>query len=94
MKVVSVLCFSPRGPNAIRRQAIRGVDELLVKGMFRRVDGSKVVTTVQPATDYYIAEDYHQQVRCRMSARERAGCGWVVVVGGSEGAGFGAAMDG
>lgn len=44
-------------------QAIQEVNGKLKAGTFRRVVGNKVVTTLEPATDYYIAEDYHQQVR-------------------------------
>lgn len=35
----------------------------LAKGTFRPVQGTSVATTIEPATDYYLAEDYHQQVR-------------------------------
>ena len=34
----------------------------LAKGTFRPVQGTSVATTIEPATDYYLAEDYHQQV--------------------------------
>lgn len=47
----------------IHVQAIQEVNGKLKAGTFRRVVGNKVVTTLEPATDYYIAEDYHQQVR-------------------------------
>ena len=43
-------------------QAVEEVNAKLAKGTFRRVQGTSVATTVEPATDYYLAEDYHQQV--------------------------------
>lgn len=43
-------------------QAIEDVNQKLQKDIFRKVLGSKVVTELQPAGDYYIAEKYHQQV--------------------------------
>ncbi len=42
-------------------QAIEEVNKKLQSNAFRRVIGSKVVSELQPASDYYIAEDYHQQ---------------------------------
>lgn len=33
----------------------------MAAGTFRRVAGQKVVTTLEPATEYYVAEKYHQQ---------------------------------
>ena len=42
-------------------QAAAKVNEELSKSIFRRVLGTKVVTTIEPAQDYYLAEDYHQQ---------------------------------
>lgn len=43
-------------------QAIAKVNEQLQNGTFRRVrGGKKVVSDFMPATDFYIAEDYHQQ---------------------------------
>ena len=42
-------------------QAVASVNEQLSKSIFRRVLGTKVVTTIEPAQDYYLAEDYHQQ---------------------------------
>ncbi len=42
-------------------QAVAKVNEELTKSIFRRVLGTKVVTTIEPAQDYYLAEDYHQQ---------------------------------
>ena len=43
-------------------QAIAKVNEQLQNGTFRHVRGGKqVVSDFQPATDFYIAEDYHQQ---------------------------------
>ena len=42
-------------------QAVAKVNEELSKSIFRRVLGTKVVTTIEPAQDYYLAEDYHQQ---------------------------------
>ena len=41
-------------------QAAAKVNEELSKNIFRRVIGSKVVTPIEPAVDYYVAEDYHQ----------------------------------
>jgi peptide methionine sulfoxide reductase MsrA len=38
------------------------VNAKLASNVFRKVLGSKVVTELQPAGDYYIAEKYHQQV--------------------------------
>lgn len=42
-------------------QAIAEVNEKLQSNMFRRVMGQKVVSELQPASDYYVAEEYHQQ---------------------------------
>lgn len=42
-------------------QAIAEVNEKLKSNVFRRVIGSKVVSELEPASDYYIAENYHQQ---------------------------------
>ena len=42
-------------------QAVGKVNEELSKSIFRRVLGTKVVTTIEPAQDYYLAENYHQQ---------------------------------
>lgn len=42
-------------------KAIQEVNEKLKGSLFRRVLGTKVVTEVQPAGDYYLAENYHQQ---------------------------------
>lgn len=44
-------------------QAVKEVNAKLAKGTFRPVQGTSVATTIEPATDYYLAEDYHQQVR-------------------------------
>ncbi|EFN53814.1 hypothetical protein CHLNCDRAFT_25450, partial [Chlorella variabilis] len=38
--------------------------EKLASGLFR-LPGKKVQTTIEPATDYYLAEDYHQQYLSR-----------------------------
>jgi hypothetical protein len=54
-------------PGLRAAQAVAEVNKQLAEGKFRRVVGSKVVTTVEPATDYYVAEDYHQQVILRES---------------------------
>ena len=43
-------------------QAVKEVNAKLAKGTFRPVQGTSVATTIEPATDYYLAEDYHQQV--------------------------------
>ena len=43
-------------------QAIAKANEQLQNGSFRQVrGGKKVVSELLPATDFYIAEDYHQQ---------------------------------
>ena len=42
-------------------QAIEQVNQKLRQNAFRRVLGSRVVTELEPAGDYYLAEDYHQQ---------------------------------
>ena len=42
-------------------QAIQSVNEKLQSNMFRRVLGKKVVSELEPASDYYVAEAYHQQ---------------------------------
>ncbi|KAK9829679.1 hypothetical protein WJX72_007310 [[Myrmecia] bisecta] len=46
-------------------KAIDAVNEKLQQNAFRRVLGTKVVSEVLPAGDYYIAEDYHQQYLAR-----------------------------
>ncbi|KAK9830822.1 hypothetical protein WJX74_008936 [Apatococcus lobatus] len=47
---------------AVGEKAIAKVNEQLENGSFRRVrGGKKVVSDFQPATEFYIAEDYHQQ---------------------------------
>ena len=42
-------------------QAIAEVNKKLQSNVFRRVVGSKVVSELEPASDYYVAENYHQQ---------------------------------
>jgi peptide methionine sulfoxide reductase MsrA len=42
---------------------VEEVNKKLAEGTFRPVAGNRVVTTIEPAADYFIAEDYHQQVR-------------------------------
>ena len=42
-------------------QAIEEVNKKLQSNVFRRVVGSKVVSELKPASDYYVAENYHQQ---------------------------------
>ena len=37
------------------------MNKKLQSNAFRRVMGSKVVSELKPASDYYVAEDYHQQ---------------------------------
>ena len=37
------------------------MNEKLQGNLFRRVLGKKVVSELEPASDYYIAEGYHQQ---------------------------------
>ncbi|KAL3162171.1 hypothetical protein ABBQ32_009877 [Trebouxia sp. C0010 RCD-2024] len=46
---------------AAAEKAIEEVNKKLQSNAFRRVLGSKVVSELQPASDYYVAEDYHQQ---------------------------------
>jgi peptide-methionine (S)-S-oxide reductase len=41
-------------------KAIQEVNEKLKSNLFRRVLGTKVVSELQPAGDYYLAENYHQ----------------------------------
>ena len=43
-------------------QAIQAVNEKLKSNVFRRVLGSEVVTELKPAGNYWLAEQYHQQV--------------------------------
>ncbi|KAK2078453.1 hypothetical protein QBZ16_003293 [Prototheca wickerhamii] len=47
------------------RSAVKEVNAKLAKGTFRPVQGTSVATTIEPATDYYLAEDYHQQYLAR-----------------------------
>jgi len=37
-------------------QAVAAANEALANGTFRPVVGKKVATTIEPATDYYLAE--------------------------------------
>lgn len=48
-------------PTAVALQAIVRVNEELSTSIFRKVLGTKVVTTVEPAQDYYLTQEYHQQ---------------------------------
>ncbi|GAB4816032.1 hypothetical protein N2152v2_003078 [Parachlorella kessleri] len=57
----SVIYYHNEAQKAAAEKAIEEVNKQLAAGAFRRVVGNKVVTSVEPATDYYIAEDYHQQ---------------------------------
>ncbi|DBA78416.1 hypothetical protein WJX79_010510 [Trebouxia sp. C0005] len=42
-------------------KAIAEVNKKLKSNVFRRVMGSEVVSELEPASDYYTAEEYHQQ---------------------------------
>lgn len=42
-------------------QAIAEVNKKLQSNVFRRVMGKEVVSELKPASDYYTAEEYHQQ---------------------------------
>lgn len=57
----SAIYYHSEAQKAAAEKAIEEVNRQLEAGTFRRVAGKKVVATVDPATDYYIAEDYHQQ---------------------------------
>lgn len=57
----SVIYYYDDAQKQAAEKAIQEVNGKLKAGTFRRVVGNKVVTTLEPATDYYIAEDYHQQ---------------------------------
>lgn len=46
---------------AAAEKAIAEVNEKLQSSTWRRVMGSKVVTELKPAADYWLAESYHQQ---------------------------------
>lgn len=46
---------------AAAEKAIEEVNKKLQSNVFRRVVGSKVVSELKPASDYYVAENYHQQ---------------------------------
>ncbi len=45
----------------LAEKAIADVNAKLASNVFRRVLGTKVETELLPATDYYLAEEYHQQ---------------------------------
>ena len=45
----------------VHLQAIAEVNKKLQSNVFRRVVGTKVVSELEPASDYYTAEEYHQQ---------------------------------
>ena len=45
----------------LAERAIADVNVKLSSNVFRRVLGTKVETELLPATDYFLAEDYHQQ---------------------------------
>ena len=42
-------------------QAVEEVNQALAQGKFRKVRGNKVVTELEEAGFYYVAEKYHQQ---------------------------------
>ncbi len=46
-------------------QAFMEAGEQLAQGTFRKVRGRSVVTELEPAGDYYVAEKYHQQYLAR-----------------------------
>lgn len=43
-------------PRLLCMQAVAAANESLAKGTFRPVVGKSVATTIEPATDYYLAE--------------------------------------
>ena len=45
----------------LAEKAIADVNAKLASNVFRRVLGTKVESELLPATDYFLAEDYHQQ---------------------------------
>lgn len=46
-------------------QAFEEVNKQLAEGTFRKVGGKKVVTELEEAGLYYVAEPYHQQYLAR-----------------------------
>ncbi|PSC69985.1 methionine-S-oxide reductase [Micractinium conductrix] len=56
----SVIFYHTEEQKAAAEKAVAAVNEQLKNGTFR-IRGKKVETTIQPATDYFLAEDYHQQ---------------------------------
>jgi len=50
---------------AAAEEAVAKVNEALAAGTFRRVAGKAVVSEIQPAGPYFLAEAYHQQYLSR-----------------------------
>ncbi|KAK9793992.1 hypothetical protein WJX73_000208 [Symbiochloris irregularis] len=57
----SGIYFHNEEQKAAAEKAIAATNEKLSSNMFRRVIGTKVVSELLPAQDFYIAEKYHQQ---------------------------------
>lgn len=57
----STIFYHTEEQKAAAEKAVAAANEALAAGTFRRVSGKKVVTPIEPATDYYLAESYHQQ---------------------------------
>lgn len=57
----SGIYYHDQEQKAAAEKAIAEVNAKLASNVFRRVLGSKVVSELLPAGDYYLAEEYHQQ---------------------------------
>ncbi|PRW33638.1 hypothetical protein C2E21_7673 [Chlorella sorokiniana] len=60
----SVIFYHNEAQKEAAEKAVAAVNEQLAAGAFR-LPGKKVATTIEPACDYYIAENYHQQYLSR-----------------------------
>ena len=56
----------------LAEKAIADVNAKLASNVFRRVLGTKVESELLPATDYFLAEDYHQQYLSKGGGLARA----------------------
>ncbi|KAL4419752.1 hypothetical protein ABPG75_006850 [Micractinium tetrahymenae] len=61
----SVIFYHSEAQKEAAEKAVAAANEALAAGSFRPVVGKKVVTTIEPAGDYYLAEAYHQQYLSR-----------------------------